>query len=205
MSKKYNEAELRKVFTGKKISDKVRGKLREDLGVSSLDSGTAKRKLIQKLRGKHETGRKEVYKKLGLKTEEQKSLEKDVKSNDVEDGDKDKELSDPQKRRNIFESRRSSQSSQKGGGFAGSSRGSSGTRYKESSAQFSGGEVNISSLEGTLRNPKGGAGGFAKQSGPSSGGGNSGSGFAKKKGGGGGMGNSPSQPSSSSGRKPLGF
>src|SRR6056297_1973825 len=155
MSEKFSRINLGKSLRGKQLSGGVRKKMKESLSLDNLGSGDAKKKLSQKLANKSKAQRKQVYKDLGFNDRERKNLEETITSGETNEGG-GKGLTEKQKRRNIFESRRSAerQGTKKEEKFAGSVGGKSGTRYKESSAQFSEGEVGVSSLVGTRRNPK---------------------------------------------------
>ena len=176
---KFSREELKRSFQGKSISPHLREKVGDHFN-DSFDSTEFKRKMYGELARKNIYTRKKMYRKMGLNRTEIRKMEgylpkeEDNSSSPVSSPKKTgssffglfpkkKEvnktvLTDKQKRRNIFESSRTSEEvGDKVGNVAG-------TGYKQSNIGFGGGDVNVSHRVSSLKSSEDISGkGFARK------------------------------------------
>lgn len=198
MSTKFSGESLKKKLQGKKLGDSVKGKIKDSFSDKDIGSGEVKKELIKKIAGKSAIGRKKIYKEFGLNPKERSKLENHINPAKKENN----ELTERQKRRNIFESKRSAEEAEKTGGQY-----ASGPRRKSSTVGYGGGEVKSSYMTGgnDSSQSRGIAGGSYTQRQSSRGVASrrGSTGFAKKQGGTSGV--KPPSRGGGAPRKPLGF
>lgn len=179
MSTRFSREELKRSYQGKEVPAHLREKVGDHFN-DSFDSIEFKRKMAGELARRTELSRKRFYKKIGLTESERKRMEAYLPENDINNktsnvkkrggflssvfGNKkhhqqeEHVLTDKQKRRNIRESRLSSEEvNDSVGGVAG-------TGYQHTKMSFGGGDVDVAHRVSSLKTPEQIAGqGFAKK------------------------------------------